>query len=109
MRLLLQGARKTFDYVILDSPPVMAVADALILGSASDGVVLCVKGGETPREHVARVRDRLLRSNVKILGVLINNLAERQGGYGNKYYEYESYTKAYAPKADPAAEARTGT
>jgi capsular exopolysaccharide synthesis family protein len=109
MRLLLQGARKTFDYVILDSPPVMAVADALILGSASDGVVLCVKGGETPREHVARVRDRLLRSNVKILGVLINNLAERSGGYGNKYYEYESYTKAYAPKADPAAEARTGT
>jgi len=109
MRLLLQGARKTFDYVILDSPPIMAVADALILGSESDGVVLCVKGGETPREHVARARDRLLRANVKILGVLINNLTERPSGYGGKYYEYESYSKAYAPKAEPAPEAKTGT
>jgi len=109
MRLLLQGARKTFDYVILDSPPVVAVADALILGSLADGVVLCVKGGETPREQVARVRDRLLRANVKILGVLINNLAERPGVYGDKYYEYESYAKAYAPKADPGNAARTGT
>ncbi|HQR65938.1 MAG TPA: polysaccharide biosynthesis tyrosine autokinase [Thermoanaerobaculia bacterium] len=109
MKLLLQGARKTFDYIVLDSPPVMAVADALILGSESDGVVLCVKGGETPREHVARVRDRLFRANVKILGVLINNLAERGDGYGNRYYEYESYSKAYAQKSEPAPEARTGT
>jgi capsular exopolysaccharide synthesis family protein len=109
MRMLLQGARKSFDYIILDSPPVMAVADALILGSESDGIVLCVKGGETPREQVARVRDRLLRANLKILGVLINNLAGRPGGYGDKYYQYESYTKAYAPKADSSTEARTGT
>jgi Mrp family chromosome partitioning ATPase len=95
MRQLLKAAEKTFDYVVFDSPPVQAVADALILGNMADGVVLCVKGGETPREQVARARDRLLRANVRILGVLINNLPEPSTGYSGKYYYYERYSSGY--------------
>ena len=95
MRQLLKSAEKTFDYVIFDSPPVQAVADALILGNMADGVVLCVKGGETPREQVARARDRLLRANVRILGVLINNLSEPSTGYSGKYSYYERYSSGY--------------
>jgi capsular exopolysaccharide synthesis family protein len=95
MRQLLKAAEKTFDYVVFDSPPVQAVADALILGNMADGVVLCVKGGETPREQVVRARDRLLRANVRILGVLINNLSEPATGYSGKYYDYERYSKGY--------------
>jgi protein-tyrosine kinase len=95
MRQLLKVAEKTFDYVVFDSPPVQAVADALILGNMADGVVLCVKGGETPREQVARARDRLLRANVRILGVLINNLSEPATGYSGKYYYYERYSRGY--------------
>ncbi|HVE66465.1 MAG TPA: polysaccharide biosynthesis tyrosine autokinase, partial [Thermoanaerobaculia bacterium] len=49
MNRFLELARMNFDYVILDAPPVMPVADALLLGHQADGVVLCVKGGETPR------------------------------------------------------------
>ena len=95
MRQLLKAAEKTFDYVVFDSPPVQAVADALILGNMADGVVLCVKGGDTPREQVARARDRLLRANVRILGVLINNLSEPATGYSGKYYYYERYSSGY--------------
>ena len=86
MRKLLKAAEARFDYVIFDSPPVQAVADALILGNMADGVVLCVKGGETPREQVAKARDRLSRANVRILGVLINSLPESATGYSGKYY-----------------------
>jgi Mrp family chromosome partitioning ATPase len=80
-----------FDYVILDAPPVVPVADALVLGNQTDGVVLCVKGGETPRDQVVRVRDKLLRSNTRILGVVINGLAEEKRGYADPYGYEDGY------------------
>ena len=92
MTKLLQFAATNFDHVIIDTPPVGPVADALIIGNQCDGVVLIVGGGTTPRDAVARTRDRLIRSNVRILGVLINKLEEDPAGYG-KYYSY--YGKAY--------------
>src|SRR5262249_14062758 len=70
MSNFLEFARLNFEYVILDAPPVAAVADALVLGHQTDGVVLRVHGGKTRREHVTGVRDKLFRSNVRILGVL---------------------------------------
>ena len=110
MTNFLRFANDNFDYIILDTPPVGPVADALVIGNQCDGVVLIVRGGATPRDHVSRTRDRLQRANVRILGVLINKLEEdgRAYGYG-KYYSY--YTKAYGDTpsttdAKPAA-ART--
>lgn len=85
MEKLLQLAKANFDFVVIDSPPVQAVADALIMGFQTDGVVLTVKGGVTARDQVARTRDKLKRSNVRILGVLINNLVEPAQGYGASY------------------------
>ncbi len=73
-------------------------------------MVLCVKGGETPREQVARARDRLLSANVRILGVLLNNLSEPAGGYSGKYYYYERYSRGYYgldEGKDEKAEAKT--
>jgi capsular exopolysaccharide synthesis family protein len=110
MSRFLSLAQMNFDYVILDAPPVIPVADALVLGNQTDGVVLCVKGGETPRDQVARVRDKLLRSNVRILGVVINGLTEEKGGYADPYGYEDGYpgraetsegTDA-SPKARPA-------
>lgn len=92
MAKFLEFLALNFEYVILDTPPVSPVADALLLGHQVDGVVLTVRGGRTPREYVLRVRDKLMRSNVKILGVLINNLAEDRAAYG-RYYSY--YGKGY--------------
>ena len=74
------------------------VADAILLGYQADGAVVCVKGGSTPREQVARARDKLQRSNVRILGVLINNLEEDPTGYG-KYYHYYTDQGTDAPAA----------
>ncbi len=110
MDRLLERAAQSFDFVVIDSPPVQAVADALLLGHLTDGVVLCIKGGVTPRERVVQVRDKLLRSNVVILGVLINNLVDESPGYGDKYY-YSGYRSGYledpqaAPPAKPQSQA----
>jgi capsular exopolysaccharide synthesis family protein len=95
MMNFLEYAKSSFDFVILDTPPLSAVADAILLGYQTDGVVLCVKGGDTPREHVARVRDRLMRSNVRILGVLINSLVEDAAIFGRYYTEYYGGSKGY--------------
>ena len=106
MKKFLEFVSMNFDYVVLDTPPVSPISDALLLGNLTDGVVLTVKGGKTPREQIIRVRDKLLRANVKILGVLINNLVENAPGYG-KYYsygkEYGTTTKPYAEEPKAAA------
>jgi polysaccharide biosynthesis transport protein len=98
MKQFLQTVAENFDFVIIDTPPVSPVADAILIGYQLDGVVLCVKGGTTPRDLVARTRDKLARSNVRILGVLINNLIEDEFGYG-KYYSYYAASKAYGDEA----------
>jgi len=102
----LDFARANFDYVVLDASPVMPVADALLLANQTDGVVLCVHGGKTPREQVARVRDRLQRSNVRILGVLINNLVEEPDAYPVGGYAAYTTVIADAARRDVAGTAR---
>lgn len=88
MIALLRIAREKFDHIIIDTPPVTPISDAILLGSLADGVVLCVHAGETPRELVARVRDDLYRANVRVLGVLLNNLEEDSSAYGKNYYRH---------------------
>jgi Mrp family chromosome partitioning ATPase len=88
---------------------VIPVADALVLGNQTDGVVLCVKGGETPREQVARVRDKLHRSNVRVLGVVINALEEEKSGYADPYGYEDGYPARESGDGDgrPATRATT--
>lgn len=108
MSRFLSLAQMNFDYVVLDAPPVLPVADALVLGNQTDGVVLCVKGGETPREQVARVRDRLYRSNVRILGVVINALVEERTGYADQYGYEDGYPGQEAPEGAEEPTTRAG-
>lgn len=104
MAQLVDGLKGAFDHVLVDSPPVHAVADALILGNLCDGVVLCVKGGVTVREMVVRTRDKLARSEARVLGVLLNNLQASRGVYGG-YYRYKGAgTYAYGDEPGPASE-----
>ena len=101
MEKLFELQKGIFDHVVIDSPPVQAVADALILGNLADGVVLCVKGGATAREVVVRTRDKLSRAGARVLGVLINNLPAPSGGYGG-YYPYKGDgTYGYGDTKEP--------
>jgi succinoglycan biosynthesis transport protein ExoP len=90
MKHLIHELRAKFAYVIFDSPPVMAVTDSIVLAANADGVVLCVHGGQTPRDIVQRAAERLRQSNIPVLGALLNNLDLQQYGYSFKksYYDY---------------------
>lgn len=90
MKHLIAEVRSHFAYVIFDSPPVLAVTDAIVLAASADGVVLCVHGGKTPRELVQRSAERLRQSNIPVLGAILNNLDLHQYGYTYRksYYDY---------------------
>ena len=65
--------RARASYILFDSPPVLAVTDAALLGSQLDGVLLVIKAGHTRREHAARAREALERVNVRIVGAVLDN------------------------------------
>ena len=89
-----------FDHVILDSPPVLSVADSRLLATAVDGVVLVVKGGETPKEAVQRTSRLLQEVHAHVIGVLLNSVDIRSADY-YYYSKYYGYSKNYS--SEPAA------
>ena len=90
MRAMLEELRGNYDFIILDSPPVLPVTDAVVLAREVDGVVQVVKGHDTPRELIRRARDQLVQANAHLLGAVINNVDLGWGDlyFYNRYYGY---------------------
>ncbi len=103
MKQMIHELRTRFAFVIFDSPPVMAVTDSIVLAANADGVVLCVHGGQTPRDIVQRAAERLRQSNIPVLGALLNNLDLQQYGYSFKKSYYDYYQDDSAEKKDAPA------
>ncbi|MFC1960113.1 CpsD/CapB family tyrosine-protein kinase [Chloroflexota bacterium] len=61
------------EYVLLDVPPLLAMSDAVIVGSKVDGVLLVVRAGQTRRDHAIRARELLEQAHVRILGSVLTN------------------------------------
>ncbi|MBW1935572.1 MAG: polysaccharide biosynthesis tyrosine autokinase [Deltaproteobacteria bacterium] len=83
-------ASASFDYVFFDSPPLLAVSDALVMGPRVDGVLLTVWGGKTTRDALKRAKEKLDLHKIKTIGVVINNinLREHDYYYMRQYYKY---------------------
>jgi polysaccharide biosynthesis transport protein len=92
MEDLLAEARAEYDFVIIDTPPVLAVTDASIIGRLADATILIIRYGEAQRQVVRRCVDLLERSGTHLLGVVVNvvdfTAPEYSEYYGRKYYEY---------------------
>lgn len=84
MQRILEDLRESYDFVILDCPPVLAVSDALPLIPLSDGVLFVADAENTTREQVALARDRLLQMGARLLGAIINALPSTSVSY----YDY---------------------
>jgi len=93
MKVLIEELKKVFDVVLFDTPPVLAVVDALVIGSLADGVVLIVQPGKTTRKPFLRAAEELRRANAKIIGVLFNQAVVRKGDY--YYVDYYKYRREY--------------
>jgi capsular exopolysaccharide synthesis family protein len=94
MRMLLEELKSKYDRIIIDSSPILSVADTSLLVSTVEGVILLVKGGQTRLEVVVCSKNKILEAKGKIVGVVVNNIdLEREDRYYYHYYYGEEGTK----------------
>jgi polysaccharide biosynthesis transport protein len=103
MRELMERLRGSFDYVVIDTPPTLAVTDATVAGTLADGVVLCVRSGRVDRRDAVRALDRLTLSEIKVLGAVLN--AHSAGGVGGGYRYYRAYMQSEQEEGSEAGSA----
>ena len=92
IRDVIAELRLRFKFIVIDSPPVMAATDAVILSVVTDGVLLVVRSGQTPKEAFARTCDLLKAVKCRLLGVVLNAVDSSAPDY---YYSYRYYPYAY--------------
>ena len=92
MREAITELRHQFKFIVIDSPPVMAATDAVLVSALTDGVLLVVRSGETPKEAFTRTRDLLAAVKCRLLGVVLNAVDSSAPDY---YYSYRYYPYAY--------------
>ena len=92
-----------YDFLIIDSSPIGAVADPLILSRFVDGVLMVIESNKTNRDHVLQCRSRMAEVKANVIGAIVNKLDIRRTGYG--YYYYYDYNSTYG---DPPDERQTG-
>jgi Mrp family chromosome partitioning ATPase/uncharacterized protein involved in exopolysaccharide biosynthesis len=99
---LLEKLREQFDLILIDSPPVLAVADAAILAPKTDGVILVYRVGKTARSALARTKTQLTASGASVKGVVLNNISPQMEMRYGYYYHYKYYGKYYDEKKEGA-------
>jgi succinoglycan biosynthesis transport protein ExoP len=96
-----------FDLVLVDTPPVLPVADAMILTAYADGVLLVVASGQTRRAELQRTSEKLAQANAPVVGTVLNKVIT-YSGYGRygAYYRYGGY--GYAADSEDGQSAHDG-
>jgi succinoglycan biosynthesis transport protein ExoP len=91
MRQFLDEARKRYDRIFLDCPPISAVSDPLVTASVADGVVFVTKFNKIRREHARRSLQRAQDAGIRVLGVVLNDIDfEGRDSYYYSYYYYQN-------------------
>jgi protein-tyrosine kinase len=85
MKEMITSALESFDMILFDTPPVLAVTDAQILANQCDGTILVVKSGQTQIDGTIKAKELLVSANGKLLGVVLNQKKLKDSQY---YYYY---------------------
>jgi capsular exopolysaccharide synthesis family protein len=85
LKLLLQRVEPLFDWIIIDSPPAVAVSDASVLAKACDGVLMVVRSNSTPMDSARKARQEFPEE--ALMGVVLNGMDEDAIPYARYYYE----------------------
>ena len=101
---VLRQLQARFDYILLDSPPLLAVTDAVILSRLSDGVILIAQAGKTASDDARNAANLIRDVDAPILGVILNDvdLTDKRYGYYYYYYNY-GYGEKTAEKGAEAS------
>ncbi|HEU4474150.1 MAG TPA: polysaccharide biosynthesis tyrosine autokinase [Gemmatimonadales bacterium] len=89
MRVLLAELQEQFDIIVLDTPPVLATADASIVASLTDGVLLVVRAGATDRNAAQRAYQQLANVGARVVGTVLNDPGGEVAKEGDYYYPYD--------------------
>ncbi len=94
---LLQRLRLKFDTILIDSPPMLQIPDARVLGRLADAVILVIRAAHTTRDAAQAARQRFAEDGTPILGTILNDWnPKRAAGYGYyRYYRYYDYYRHY--------------
>jgi polysaccharide biosynthesis transport protein len=96
MRQTLEALAQHFRFIVIDSAPLLAVSDTVLLSTKVDGVVLVARGQEVSRHVIRKARERLDYVNAKILGVVLNGVDIWNAEYKEYRSVYESHYQRYA-------------
>ena len=95
MKALISGLKETFDYVVLDTPPVGPVVDPIIVANLADKTIFVIQWASTPREVIETSVQRVSAPK-RIAGVVLNSVnQDRAKKYGGEYYHGKNYEKYY--------------
>lgn len=89
--LLIEAARAEYDYIIIDTPPMMNLIDGAIIANHCDGAVLVIESGKVSYRVEQRIKKQLEKSGCRMLGVILNNVDMESGRYYGKYKKYGKY------------------
>ncbi len=107
MRDLINGVFTLYSFVIIDSPPLLGLSDSLILSTITDGVIVVVRAGNTPRDLVGQAKKLLCGVNAKVLGVVLNGIREYDLKYGSYSYYCSYYYEDGSDQKDKKKKRRT--
>lgn len=91
MESLINALRKKYNHILIDSPPVTAVTDALVLSKSADGVIMVIRTGDTARQIVKNGMDQLNNVGAHIIGAVLNGIDLSSSKYSYYYYQYYRY------------------
>ncbi|MCR4584352.1 MAG: CpsD/CapB family tyrosine-protein kinase [Lachnospiraceae bacterium] len=108
MKEMLEKLREEYDYIIVDTPPLASMSDALIVGKWCDGSIIVIESGRVSYRIVQRVKQKLTDSGCKVLGAVLNKIdttdyhyygyyGKKYGYYGKKYGYYGKNYGYYGP------------
>ncbi len=92
---ILKVIREQYDFVIIDTPPLLAVTDPCVVVPHVDGVILTLRISKNARPHALRAKEILATLGASILGLVVNGMVRGKGGYGYDDYRYGYTYKSY--------------
>ena len=91
-KLFLDSAKKMYDYIIIDSPPLGTVIDAAVIAAFCDGAIMVITPGKIGYNEALEVKNQLEKSGCKILGAILNDIYGKRTKYYKKYYKKYEYS-----------------
>lgn len=89
---LLSSMRNTYDYIIIDSPPLGTVVDAAVIAAVCDGSLIVITPGKVSIKDASKVKEQLIKSGCRILGVILNDVNAKNIRNYKKYYRRYEYS-----------------